>query len=68
MFAPLTRLLTALSGLAAAVEDMSGTVREMNAGLRGRLQLEQPDQQPAIDHEQPEGNGSSGRRRKQQPA
>jgi hypothetical protein len=65
MFSQITRLLSALSGLAAAVESMSGTVREMDAALRGRLALEQPDQD-VIDHDA--GNGNGGGRRKRQTA
>jgi hypothetical protein len=63
MFAPLSRLMAALSRLAGNVEDLAGTVAEMNTGLRGRLQLDGPDQPPAIENEPAEpANGRRGKR------
>jgi hypothetical protein len=56
----------ALSRLAGNVEDLAGTVAEMNASLRARLLLDQqPEPAPAIEHEPAaEGNGT-GRRKRQ---
>jgi hypothetical protein len=69
MFAPLTRLRSALSRLAGNVEDLAGTVAEMNAGLSGRLQLDGPDPAPAIDHElAAETKGTGSRLGRKQPA
>jgi hypothetical protein len=66
MFAPLTRMLTALSALAENVLQLAGTVAEVNVALRERLQLAGPDQTQVIDHEPAETNGT--RRGKRQPA
>jgi hypothetical protein len=58
-------LLSALSRLAGTVEELAGTLSEANAALRGRLQLDAPDQPGTLEHEPAaEGNGT-GRRRKQ---
>jgi hypothetical protein len=70
MFAPLTRLLTALSALADNLTAFSATVAEVNAGLRGRLQLDPaPADVPAVTHQiaqertdgTPEADGPAGR-------
>jgi hypothetical protein len=66
MFAPLTRAMSALSRLAGNVEDLAGTVAEMNAGLRGRLLLDQqPDPAPAALEHEPGAETNGGRRKRQ---
>jgi hypothetical protein len=60
--------VTALSRLAGNVEDLAGTCAEVNAGLRGRLLLDGPDQQSVIDHQADETNGNGTGRRKRQTA
>jgi hypothetical protein len=63
MFAPLTRLLTAVATLADNVTALASTVAEANTSLRGRLGLDGADQE-VIDH-QPAGNGTGRRKRPQ---
>jgi hypothetical protein len=58
MFAPLTRLLSALSALADNVLALAGTMAEVNVALRDRLQLAGPDHTQVIDHEPAETNGT----------
>jgi hypothetical protein len=69
----ITQLWQAVAALAANVNALAQTVGEMNANLRGRLQLDQPDQLPPppaaeLDHQPAEPSGSAGRRRKRQSA
>jgi hypothetical protein len=61
----LTKVFAALDALAENLQALAGTVAEANAGLRGRLMLDAPAEQPALEHE-PEASGNG--RRKRQPA
>jgi len=60
----ITQLWQAVGTLAAHVNALAQTVNDVNAAVRGRLQLDAPDQPAVIDH-QPAENGG---RRKRQPA
>jgi hypothetical protein len=59
----LTQLWQAVGALAANVNALAQTVNEVNAAVRGRLQLDVPDQPAALDHEPAAGNGAGRRKR-----
>jgi hypothetical protein len=56
----MTKLFSAVATLADNLNALAGTVAEVNAALRGRLQLDAVDQS-ALDHEPAEDNGTSRR-------
>jgi hypothetical protein len=59
----LTQLWQAVGTLAANVNALAQTVNEVNAAVRGRLQLDAPDQPAVLDHEPPAGSGTGRRKR-----
>jgi hypothetical protein len=62
MFAPLTKLLSALSSLADNVTALASTVAECNTALRGRLQLDAADTPDVLDYQPENGAGRRGRK------
>ncbi len=68
MFAPLTKLFTALGTLAESILALSATVNEANGALRQRLALDRHDEAPALAHQQDEARPGKGRRAKRQAA